>query len=191
MSAQPYILNLEHLGIDVNKDIDKTDILSLFRVHKAGSTHGVGLFAARDIRKNEEILKITGPIVPEKIADTLYSSYGIDVLVQIGPKKWILPNNEARFINHACNPNMGFKSAGTFVAMKNIKKEEELTFDYSMSEIDDSDYIWSIDCLCGDPNCRKVISSLDIFNKKLELAEKYKGYLPAFVLKEIKRRSSK
>lgn len=83
---------------------------------------------------------------------------------------------------------MGFKVAGVFVAMRNIKKGEELTWDYSMCEINESDYNWTIDCLCKTKSCRGKISNLDIFKKDLGLAEKYKGNLPKFVLKEIARR---
>ena len=179
-------LNLTKLGVKVNKDVDYEIPLSLYYVRKAGSVHGTGLFAARDIFQNEEIIKVIGPTVREEVADTLYNSYGIDVLVQIGLKKWILPNNEPRFINHSCQPNMGFKSAGVFCAMKDVKKGEELTYDYAMSEINENGYNWIVECTCGTKSCRKQITNLDIFNRKLKLAEKYKDYLPKFALREVK-----
>ena len=188
MNIAPYTLNLNSIGVEVNKDIAHSPVLSLYYVHKAGCTHGTGLFAARNIYKNEEIIKVIGPVVGEQVADILYSSYGIDVLIQVGTKKWIVPSNETRFINHSCEPNLGFKAAGMFVTMCDIKKGEELTWDYSMCEINGSDYNWTIDCLCKTKSCRGKISNLDIFKKDLRLAQKYKGYLPRFVLKEISRR---
>lgn len=188
MNIAPYTINLNSIGVQVNKDIANPPVLSLYQVHKAGSTHGTGLFAARDIYKDEEVIKVIGPTVGEQVADVLYSSYGIDVLIQVGTKKWILPTNETRFINHSCEPNMGFKAAGVFVAMRDIKKGEELTWDYSMCEINESDYNWMIDCLCKTKSCRGKISNLDIFRKDLGLTERYKGYLPKFVLKEIARK---
>ncbi|OGM13050.1 hypothetical protein A2W15_06150 [Candidatus Woesebacteria bacterium RBG_16_41_13] len=188
MNGSPYTLNLKDLGVRVNKDISGNGILSLYSVHKAGSTHGTGLFASRDIYQDEEIIRVVGATVGEVVADLLYSSYGIDVLWQVGLKKWILPNNETRFINHSCEPNMGFKTAGVFAALRDVKRGEELTADYSMSEINDSGYDWTIECLCKTKSCRKKISNKDIFSKELGLVEKYKGYLPKFVLKEIARR---
>jgi len=186
--STPYNLNLAKLGIPVNKDVSKNEPLSLFRLHKAGSTQGTGIHAARNIYKDEEIIKAAGPVVGEQVADTLYYSYGIDVLLQIDLQKWILPNDAVRFINHSCEPNMGFSAPGVFVAMRHIAKGEELTFDYAICEINDEKYNWIIDCLCKSPNCRKKISNKDIFKKSLNLVEKYKGYIPEFVLKEVKRR---
>ena len=188
MNGSPYTLNLKHLGVQVNKDISNSRVLSLYSVHKAGTTHGTGLFANRDIYQDEEIIRVVGATVGEIVADLLYSSYGIDVLWQVGLKKWILPNNETRFINHSCEPNMGFKAAGVFVAMRDIKRGDELTADYSMSEINDYGYNWTIECLCKIRSCRKKISNTDIFSKSLGLVDKYKRYLPKFVLKEITKR---
>ncbi|QQG43565.1 MAG: hypothetical protein HYW45_00920 [Candidatus Daviesbacteria bacterium] len=35
--------------------------------------------------------------------------------------------------------------------------------------------------------CRKVITSQDIFNKELNLQEKYKGYIANFIFEEVKK----
>lgn len=69
--------------------------------------------------------------------------------------------------------------------MRDIKKGEELTYDYSICDID-NDYI--IDCFCGTKSCRTRISGQDIFDEKLKLTKKYQGYIPQYVLKEIKKR---
>ncbi len=186
--GKAYRLNWQKLGIKVNKDISKDKALTLFELHKAGNTHGAGISAARNIYKDEEIIRATGPIVDESVSDTLYYTYGIDVLLQVGLEKWVLPNDAVRFINHSCEPNMGFSSPSVFVAMRHIEEGEELTFDYAVCEINDTNYTWEIDCLCKSPSCRKKISNKDIFSKKLNLVEKYKGYIPKFVLKEVERR---
>jgi len=187
--GKPYRLNWQKLGIKVNKDVDRKAPLTLFEVQKAGSSsQGTGIIAARNIYKDEEIIRATGPIVGESVSDTLYYTYGIDVLLQVGLKKWVLPNDAVRFLNHSCEPNMGFSAPGVFVAMRHIDEGEELTFDYAVCEINDTNYTWEIDCLCKTASCRKKIRNDDIFNKKLNLVEKYKGYIPKFVLDEIERR---
>lgn len=188
----PYTINFQKLGIKVNKDVSKEQALTLFEIQKAGySSQGVGISAARNIYKDEEIIRTTGPIVGESVSDTLYYTYGIDVLLQVGLKKWVLPNDAVRFLNHSCEPNMGFSSPGVFVAMRHIDEGEELTFDYAVCEINDTKYNWEIDCLCKTPTCRKKISNQDIFSKKLNLIEKYKGYIPKFVLEEVEKRGLK
>lgn len=187
MSDLPYALNLNELGVEPNKDIIKNQILSLYYVHKAGRSHGNGLFARRNIFKDEEVIRVSGPTVGAEVQNTLYWSYGIDILIQISLGKYMLPKNEARFINHSCEPNLGFHGAGVFVAMRDIREKEELTYDYSIGDID-SDYV--IDCLCGTKSCRKKITGLDIFNEKYNLARKYKGYIPGFVLREISIRKT-
>lgn len=183
MDLPAYAINLKEIGVRTNKDISPK-VLSLYRVHKSGSSHGNGLFARRDIEANEEIIKASGPVVAPEVIATLYHSYGIDIAIQIGLNKWVLPNNETRFINHSCNPNMGFGSKGVFVAMKKIRKKEELTFDYSMCEIDAD---WVIDCNCKSKLCRRRISGKDIFDKKFKLWVKYQGYLPKFVVVELNK----
>lgn len=58
--------------------------------------------------------------------------------------------------NHSCNPNCGLRGEITFVAMRDIEKNEELTTDYAF--IDNEDY--KFECTCGSENCRKVITRL-------------------------------
>ena len=59
--------------------------------------------------------------------------------------------------NHSCNPNVGLRGEISFVAMKDIEKDEELTVDYAF--IDNEDY--SFECTCGSNNCRKTITGFD------------------------------
>lgn len=172
-------LNLKDLGISSNKQIQNT-ILSLYKVHRAGNSRGTGLFARRNVYKDEEVIRATGPIIGPDVASTLYWSYGIDVAIQVDIDQFILPNNESRFINHSCNPNLGFSDNGVFVAMRDIKSGEELTFDYCTCDTSDD---WVIDCLCGEVNCRQKITGVDLFNPSYNLQERYKGYISPYIYK--------
>ena len=61
--------------------------------------------------------------------------------------------NTARLINHSCNPNCEVfedKKKLWIYAMRNIKKNEELTYDYGFSF--DKDYK-QFPCKCGGNNC--------------------------------------
>lgn len=75
-------------------------------------------------------------------------------------------------INHSCNPNIGFNSKADFVAMRNIKKGEELTWDYGFGE---SNPNFRMVCKCGTKKCRKLITGNDW--KNLILNQKFYKYM--------------
>lgn len=184
MNGLAYTLDPQFSKVKINKDLQDNQLLSLYEVNKNNQSRGHGLYARRDIAKDEEVIRATGPVVGPQIANTLYLSYGIDILIQISPTRWILPNNESRFMNHCCEPNMGLLDRGIFKAMRDIKKGEEFTFDYGTIDINTN---WVIKCSCSTKSCRKIISSKDVYDKKLKLQEKYKGYLANFILEEVKK----
>ena len=64
--------------------------------------------------------------------------------------------SKARYINHSCDPNLRSEYLNvngsthiTFVAIRHIQAEEELTFDYNF----DPDFE-KLECFCGAKNCR-------------------------------------
>ena len=71
--------------------------------------------------------------------------------IQIGDDLFIAPVTEEEregsmlYTNHCCDPNLGMRGEITFVAMRDIRAEEELTHDWAMT--DDDDY--SVECNCG------------------------------------------
>jgi SET domain-containing protein len=61
--------------------------------------------------------------------------------------------NIARYINHSCNPNCYTQIVGDTIwirAARNIRKGEELTYDYS------TDGVGSIPCRCS-PGCKVML----------------------------------
>ena len=50
-------------------------------------------------------------------------------------------------LNHSCEPNWGVQGQVVFVALRDIEKNEELTFDYAMT--DDEPY--EMECRCRAP----------------------------------------
>ena len=65
-------------------------------------------------------------------------------------------------LNHSCDPNTGIKGRVTFIALRDIKPGEELTFDYSISE----DSEWEMRCKCGAKNCRGIIKGVRLLPEK-------------------------
>ena len=61
------------------------------------------------------------------------------------------------FLNHSCEPNVGVQGNIIFVAMRDVAAGEELTIDYAMIDDDDA----RMDCGCGTPSCRRVVTGRD------------------------------
>src|ERR1035437_10055222 len=133
------------------------------------SIDGNGIFATRDFKKGDIVFILKGKIhtyINKNIKDTFEHPDWVGT----GKNTWIDPIREYHFINHSCNPNMGTKGKVTFCALMDIKKGDELTFDYSISEADSN---WKMKCNCGSKKCRKIIRSIQFLPQPI-----YKHYLP-------------
>jgi SET domain-containing protein len=67
--------------------------------------------------------------------------------------------NEAKYINHSCEPNCEavIEDKRVFIeAARTISPDEELTYDYQLEREDDFDPAWErrYACRCGAPACR-------------------------------------
>ena len=135
---------------------------------------GFGVFAVRDIRKDEIIAEFKGPSVkieklegiPREVQDHLFN---------VGLDEYLIAREPAVRTNHSCDPNAGIIRNVLLVAMRNIKKDEEITFDYSIIIADD----WTLKCSCGSLSCRKIIGRYSDLPD--ELKKKYEKYTPAWI----------
>lgn len=135
---------------------------------------GKGVFALRDFKKDELILRVTGKIIKAENYEGLPSHFKSHLFPfdKTGNKcKYFLPEKPWMYLNHSCNPNAGIKNNREIVATKEIKKGEEITFDYAMNNIDN----WEMECSCKAENCRKLIGSFDSLDEKTK--RKYKDYI--------------
>jgi hypothetical protein len=139
-----------------------------------------GLFAKVDFKMGDTIFTWEGI---EK--NGRYPWYVGDRWLQIGKYRWIAPfgNNPGYYINHSCNPNAGIKDSIKIVAMKNIRRGEEVTFDYSTSESENG---WYLVCNCGNKNCRGIIRSYEFLSTELRL--KYRGFISEYLGKRMSRK---
>jgi uncharacterized protein len=129
--------------------------------------HGRGVYTVEFIAKGTRIIEYTGQRVPDKDApndpNTPHTfNFGLGngevIDAEIG-------GNEARWINHCCDPNCEAieKNDRIFIyAMRDIKPGEELSYDYAL-EIDEpitgkSTKLYK--CLCGSPDCRGTMLEL-------------------------------
>lgn len=84
------------------------------------------------------------------------------------------------FLNHSCEPNVGFGGNIVLVAMRDISPGEELTTDYALFD----DYDGELDCRCGTPSCRGVIGGRDW--QLPELQQRYGNYFSWYLLNKIR-----
>ena len=66
-------------------------------------------------------------------------------------------------------------------AIRDIEVDEELTFDYAMSDSSEYD---EFSCACGREKCREKITGMDWQNKDLQT--KYRNYFSSDIEKLIK-----
>lgn len=153
------------------------------------SEKGKAVYADTDIRKGEFVCEFTGPVCTmceyKNMHDPLNNHYlQIDEDLFMGPS-----GNADDLINHSCNPNGGLVYRDgriEFIAIRDIRKGEELSFDYSTTMDEDC---WEMDCLCGEENCRGKVR--DFKHLPQELQEKYiaLGVVMPYIVKRIKTRS--
>lgn len=134
-------------------------------VVKKSGVHGKGVYAKCDIPKDTRIIEYVGEKVTKAESDrrakkalekhakdgngsiyiyTLNKRYDIDGYVT---------GNPARYVNHSCEPNCRsdvIRGRIWIIALRDIKKGEELNFDYEYEVRQD----WQDHpCYCGDKKC--------------------------------------
>lgn len=142
----------------------------------------IGMFAKEKIFKDEIVYIKGGHILrrDELFTSGVINSYlPIDDDYFLGAKDLIEENQIKLYNNHSCNPNCGMRGEISFVAIRDIEKDEELTIDYAF--IDNEDY--SFECHCGSDNCRRIITGFDW--KIKELQEKFYPYFARYLKDKI------
>ena len=141
---------------------------------KRTSEMGSGVFATRDIRKDELIAEFRGPRI--KIPDmTGIPGEVWSHFFNVGVDEYIIAREPGVRTNHSCDPNAGITRDIFLVAMRDIAKDEEITFDYSVITADN----WKLECKCGSPICRKVISNYVDLPEAVK--KKYDKYTPDWI----------
>ena len=130
---------------------------------------GRRIFAGENIAKNERIRAISGAVVRKHPTNRKESSL-IENWFGIGKDLWIRPSSPFIYLNHSCDPNSVVIGRRMLIARRSIRKGEEITMDYSLT---DADPHWRMKCRCGSRNCRRTILPI----QRLPVRT-YKKYLP-------------
>lgn len=128
--------------------------------------HGNGVFAARKIAEGTQIIEYQGERITQREADrrsgkdpdnpfhTFFFSLEGPKLIDGGSQ-----GNDARWINHSCEPNCEAREEDGRVfiyALRDIKRGEELNYDYGLivEERHTPSVKRAYECRCGSSECR-------------------------------------
>ena len=135
--------------------------MTLYKIKKS-NIDNKGLYASKNIKDRTKIIEYKGKILTKKQVEKSpkFDNEKAIYLFNIN-KKYDLDGdfkyNTARLINHSCNPNCEVFGTGLKVwvyAIRDIKKGEELTYDYGFGF--DEDYK-DFPCRCRSKNCAGYI----------------------------------
>lgn len=141
------------------------------------SIHSWGLFAGEDIETGDMVVEYVGELIRESVANVrercyelalqakgsseMASSYffrlSADLVIDATHK-----GNMSRFVNHSCDPTCVARVVSAdarrivMYARRDIRKGEEITYDYKFPLEDDPSK--KIKCLCGSRNCRGTLN---------------------------------
>ena len=152
-------------------------------MRQKGAIQGNGLFAVQLIPKGTLVWELNEPTytwqeIESWSEDRLkpFKRYGF----QCGVDRYSSPEGISRELNHSCSPNIWWASSDSMIARYDIFAGDELTYDYSSCDVD---LEFEMDCSCGSPCCRGVISNRDYLDVAWQ--EQYGLNLPSHVLDVI------
>lgn len=142
--------------------------------------HGRGVYAVAPIKKGTRIIEYLGERISHAEADARYEQKGDDdghTFLFIASNRTVIDagvdGNDARFINHSCNPNCEtvIENSRVFIdAIRNIKPGEELGYDYQLTweSTDEPEELALYACRCGAKKCRGTMLDKEPVDKKAE-----------------------
>jgi SET domain-containing protein len=143
--------------------------------------HGRGVYAIAPIKKGTRVLEYLGERISHAEADRRYENKGDDdghTFLFIASNRTVIDagvdGNDARFINHSCNPNCEtvIENSRVFIdSIRPIKQGEELGYDYQLTweSTDEPAELALYACRCGAKKCRGTMldrEATDVRDKK-------------------------
>tara|TARA_Y100000590_G_scaffold269179_1_gene302282 strand:+ start:64 stop:522 length:459 start_codon:yes stop_codon:yes gene_type:complete len=131
--------------------------MALYKIRKS-NIDNKGLIAAKNIKKGTRIIEYKGKLISKKESEenSKFDNSKRIYIFEINNKYDLDGNfnfNYARLINHSCNPNCEAVGKGLKLwieSIKDIKKGEELSYDYGFSFDED---FKNYPCKCNSLNC--------------------------------------
>jgi uncharacterized protein len=127
------------------------------------SRFGKGLFAVKNLSAGTLVCTISGKEL--SFSDTLALREKESHAIQIDFEKYFLCEPPFLYSNHSCAPNCAINTSLEFITIRDVRKGEELLWDYSTSMLERH---WTMSCACGERNCRKIITDFDLLPQTLQ-----------------------
>lgn len=137
---------------------------------------GSGVFLIKPLKKDEKIFRFSNNLIPINHKPGCHCKICCRC-INLKNDLWLYPKDSifGWNLNHSCHPDAYFKGRDIF-ALRNLKMGEEVTIDYSTTNIDKK---WKMKCNCQTKNCRKIIRSVQFLPNRI--FNKFKGKMPRFV----------
>ena len=138
---------------------------------------GVGVFGAKNMRRGQKVADgVAEEDFQTPVSGVEFPRFDEDLQRKImafciGTPDGFVPPPELDFnklsiewyLNHSREGNCGFDGSGDFIAIRDIQKNKELSYDYALVE---SNPDFSMRCACGSPTCRRVVTGNDWKDEK-------------------------
>ena len=146
---------------------------------KSDKGYGRAYFAKHNFQAGDIVMRGFGKIIDHQTSC---------ISIQISSNKHYLSTKwTGRYLNHSCDPNCFVRTHSNsfpdWVALRNIKKGEEIVYAYFMTE-----FCWSscarekcIPCICGNRKCFKKILSFSELDYKLQCDLKKRRIISSYL----------
>ena len=152
---------------------------------KKSSISGSGVFNDKEIKKGQTICFLTGELCThDEIMKRI--NEGKEMLsdpLEVSDEEYLDLDEIPRTFNHSCNPNSYIRGKNELIALFDISAGEEITYDYSTTMNDNSN--WTCTCNCGGKDCRGIIAPFRSLSKKFQQFYVSNKFMPNFLLKKF------
>ncbi len=137
---------------------------------------GRGLFATRDLPAHTVVSRLGGRLVDTATLRALTEEGDVDSLVVDDDSHLLLAPGDNRFVNHSCEPTVGWVDAYALATMATVAAGVELVSDYAMSVVAPD---WVLRCHCPSRRCRQMVEGTDWRIPVLQ--QRYDGWWTPYV----------
>jgi hypothetical protein len=152
-------------------------------VVQPSAIHGLGLFAALAIPKNQVVMILGGDtLTDEEVRElisrgTRYDGIVVDdnMNLRIQPSDWAGIHG-----NHSCDPNLWMSDLALISTRRDLAEGEEALADYATYTMAAD---WSMDCSCGSSLCRGTVTGDDW--RRTDLQDRYAGHFAPAIARRM------
>jgi hypothetical protein len=138
---------------------------------------GRGLVAVADLPEGTIVSRLGGRLVDRVTLHDLAARGDVDAVTVDDDRYLVLaPGNDNRFVNHACDPNLGWVDGYCLETLVDVLAGTELVSDYAMSIADPG---WILRCHCPSRRCRQMVEGTDWSIPQLQ--RRYAGHWTPYV----------